>query len=203
MKHEMWPGIIAGKIHNLVFKENDMRRNLIAVFMAGLAIFILSGCGGDDTSTSTSTGNTDLDKALDDMKFENAPTLGPVAKKYFAAMYTGKWETVWDMQSSETQNTIKEGWEAAKTLPSGEEKQMADKAGSAKEYYVLLMKKDEKPVEESVKEITKEETKFEVAGERFSEDGKTGYIEVKYLQTGEEDKEMFTLVKEGDDWKVE
>ena len=196
MNHEMRPVIIAGKIHNLVFKENDMRRNLIGLFAAGLAIFILSGCGGDET-----TGNPDIDQALDDMKFENAPTLGPVARKYFVAMFNSDWEKVWDLQSSETIKMNEGLWESAKNMGDEEEKKMANEAGSAKEYYILRMKKTEKSLEEWAKEITEDEEKFEVIGEEIEEDGKTGWIKAKNLKTSEESK-MFRLVKEDGEWKI-
>ena len=174
-----------------------MRRNLIGLFTAALAIFILVGCGGDDTTT----GNPDIDKALDDMKFENAETLGPIARMYFVAMFKGEWEKVWDMMPGETHKGNEQMWEFAKSRGSDEEKEMANKAGSAKEYYILRMKKTEKSEEEWVKEITKEEEKFEVTGEEIEEDGKTGWIKAKNIKTGEEEK-MFNFTKEGDEWKI-
>ena len=174
-----------------------MRQNLIGLFTVALAIFILTGCGGDDTST----GNPEMDKVLDEMKFENAPTLGPVARKYFVAMFKNEWEKVWDMQSSETQKTNETMWEAAKNMDDEEEKKMANEAGSGKEYYLLRMKKTGKSLEESVKEMKESDEKYEITGEDISEDGKTGTLKAKNLKTGEIE-ETFRFVKEGDEWKI-
>ena len=142
-----------------------------------------------------------LDNLFDDMKFENAPTLGPVARKYFFAMFKGEWEKVWDMMPGEIHEQFEMMWETAKSSGSDEEKEIANKAGSAKEFYVLFMKENEKSEEEWAEEIAKEEEKIEVTGEEFSEDGKTGWIKAKNLKTGVEEK-MFRLIKEGGKWKI-
>jgi len=166
-------------------------------FLAAFLTFI-SGCVGGDTST----GNPEFDKALDDMKFENAPTLGPVARKYLVAIFKGEWEKAWDMMSSKVHKTHAETWEYEKNWAPDEIKEMANKAGSAKEYYILTMKKTEKSEEEWVKEITKEkEKKGEVTGEEFSDDGKTGLMKAKNLKTGKE-VTMGRLIKEGGEWKI-
>ena len=103
------------------------------------------------------------DEVLDDMKFENTPTIGPVAREYFAAKLKGEWEKVWDMLSSKTQKSHEQIWEAAKSTGSDEEKEMANKAGSAKEYYVLRMKKTEKSgKEEKMLKLVKEDGEWKI-----------------------------------------
>ncbi|MFH1550571.1 MAG: hypothetical protein ABIH04_08440, partial [Planctomycetota bacterium] len=83
---------------------------------------LVKGQGGEKEEEVKSPS---LDKIFDDMKFENAPTLGPVARKYFYAMFKGEWEKVWDMQLSETQKSFEQMWETAKNTGSDEEKEMA------------------------------------------------------------------------------
>jgi len=176
-----------------------MRRNLIAVFMAGLAIFILAGCGGDDTTT----GNPEADKILSDMKFENAKTLGPVAKKMIALSFKGKWEEIWDMLPKKMHESMEQGWTAAKASPiDNEDKKLANEAGSAKEYFAKMFGKDQKSEEDMIKEMNEEGKKFEVVKEDFSEDGNTGWIIVKILKTGEEEKK-FNFTKEDGEWKID
>jgi len=189
---------------------------IAGIVIAGLAIIaviitILSS-GGDEMNIGNpeidkvldemNTGNPEIDKALDKMEFENAPTLGPVARKNIVAMVKGEWEKIWDTMPSDTHKQYEQYWESDKNKGSDEEKEMANKAGSAKEYYILRREKTEKSEEEWVKYITKEEDKIKVAGEEFEAGGKTGWIKVKTLKTGKERK-MGKLVKEGNEWKIE
>ncbi|MFH1550062.1 MAG: hypothetical protein ABIH04_05830 [Planctomycetota bacterium] len=174
-----------------------MRRNLIAVFMAGLAIFILSGCGND-----TSTGNPEADKILDEMKFENAETLGPIARKMMALSFKGKWEEIWDMLPKKMHESMEQGWTAAKASPvDNEDKKLANEAGSAKEYFAKMFEKEKKSEEDMINDMKDEDSKYEVVREEFSDDGNTGWIIVKYLKTSEE-KKKFNFTKEDGEWKM-
>ncbi len=174
-----------------------MRRNLIGLFTAALAIFILTGCGND-----TSTGNPEADKILDEMKFDKAPTLGPIARKMMALSFRGKWEEIWDMLPKKTQEQMEQGWTAAKASPiDNEAKKLANEAGSAKEYFAKFMGKDQKSEEDMIKEMKEDGNKFEVIGEDISEDGKTGQLKVKILKTGKEEK-IFNFTKEDGEWKM-
>ncbi|MFH1550743.1 MAG: SUMF1/EgtB/PvdO family nonheme iron enzyme, partial [Planctomycetota bacterium] len=154
--------------------------------------------------TKFETGNPEFDKALDDIKFENAPTLGPIARKCFVATFKNDWEKLWDMVPKEVHEPMEEMWKSLKENPLDNVfplAKLAKEAGSAKEFYVKMRKEDQKSEEEWVKEITEDADMFEVVGEEFSEDGKTGWIKAKNLKTGKEEK-MFRLVKEGDEWKI-
>jgi len=183
----------------------------IVAFLAALLTFI-PGCLLDEDDSrgvliikglKSPSPSPSLDEVLDEMKFENAPTLGPVARKCLVAGIKGEWEKVWDMMSKELHEMTEKLWKSLKENPFDfpHLAKLAKEAGSAKEYYILTMKEDEKSEEEWVKEITEDEEKFEVTGEGFSDDGKTGWLKVKNLKTGEE-KKMFRLLKEGDEWKI-
>ena len=198
-------------------------RITIVAFLAAFLTFI-PGCGDEGNSPSAEsrgdeedspsaesrgdemkfeTGNPEIDKVLDDMKFENAETLGPIARKYFVAMFNNDWEKVWDMMPGETHEANKKMWEFAKNSGSDEEKEMANKAGGAKEYYILRMKKNEKTQEEWAEEISKDKERLEVTGEEFEDDGKTGWIWGKHFKAGETMKSFrLKLKKEGDEWKI-
>lgn len=174
-----------------------MRRNLIGLFAAALAIFILSGCGSD-----TSTGNPEADKILDEMKFEKAETLGPIARKMIAHSFKGEWEEVWDMMPKSMHESMEKGWKAAKESPvDNDMTKLAKEADSAEEYFAKIMAKEQKSEEDMIKEMKEEDRKCEVVKEEFSDDGNTGWIIVKILKTGEEEK-MFNFTKEDGEWKI-
>jgi len=144
-----------------------------------------------------------LDKILDDMKFENAPTLRPIAMKYLVAIFKGEWEKVWDMMSNEMHKMLEHTWMNHKTIPiETEMATLAKESNSAKEFFVKISEKQQKSEEDMIKELKEEENRFEVVGEEFSDDGKTGWIKTRNLKTGKEEK-LFKFVKEDGKWKID
>ena len=162
---------------------------------------LVKGQGGEKEAKSLPPSPS-LDKILDDMKFENAPTLGPVAVKYIVAMFMGEWERVWDMMPNQMHEMMEHSWMNHKTIPiENEMATLAKESNSAKEFFVKISEKQQKSKEDMLKELEDEKNKFEVIGEGFSDDGKTGWIKAKNLKTGEEER-LFRLTKEDGEWKM-
>lgn len=69
-------------------------KNAIIVLSA-LLLVVTIGCGKKEEGASP-----DVEKGLAEMKLENAPTLGPVYKKYLQAEDKKDWGAQWDLMSS-------------------------------------------------------------------------------------------------------
>jgi type II secretory pathway pseudopilin PulG len=68
----------------------------VIIVLSVLLLAVAIGCSGKkDEGTKQ-----DAAKAVDDMKLENAPTLGPVYVKWEQAAENKDWGTVWDLSSS-------------------------------------------------------------------------------------------------------
>jgi hypothetical protein len=205
---------------------------IIKLIVGVVLVAAFGGQGGPVMSEAAMvTGDAEVDKALDEMKFENAPTLGPFLRRCMVAMYKGDGTFLWDNVSQWTHDWAQKNLEGVRKNPSmfdvllkhfeealakakTEEEKASAQAGidnckTLKELLPEISPKDYFILSiENTAKISRAdmkrgilEDKREVVGEEIAADGKSAVLKLKYVKSGK--KEELRFVKEDGVWKFE
>jgi hypothetical protein len=195
-----------------------------------VGVIIVTAFGGRENNLLV-TGDAEMDKALDAMKFENAPTLGSFYRKCLVAEYNGDGEWLWENISSATHDQEKKSVEyAKKSLPEFDKsvKLLEDKIarlyGYGEDATAELRRQLEhtKTLRERLPKMDAREwfmlrIKFDalrmkeyrkkaapetqVIEEKIAPDGKSGFLTARYKNGVFQERLKF--VKENGEWKYD
>lgn len=187
-----------------------MKKMLAVMFVAAAALMLLTGCPGGG---GTKTGSPNVDKAMDEMQYDKAKTLGALARKVQVAQFTMDFDTLWSLMDKESlksfdERLAKDKENVDKWLKQAEESlntaaNEEDKKRAQEEVDRYKMEKDVLAKITSGKDYFKYERSpnMVVIGEEFSQDGNTGWLKMKNTKNGREFKGQ-EFVKEDGQWKM-